>query len=221
MNQHALTKAIVLATATVVVTLLTGAACGQDYTLRSGDQLRLVLEEDPQWGQTNRDSTDVYTVRPDGKVSIPYVGEIQAQGMTVGAFTQEVEKDLSKYYVDPHVTANVTQLGTTRVYVFGEVHKPGVYELTKGHRVMDAIGAAGSFTWDTGKKQIFLIRQDGSNTMTPIHLNQMLQTGDLRENYELQEGDILYLTRNHRISFSRDIAPFFGTIYNVSRIGKN
>ena len=56
--------------------------------------------------------------------------------------------------------------------------------------------------------------------MIPVNLNKMITTGDLAENYELQEGDILYLTRNHRITFARDIAPLIASAYNISKIDK-
>lgn len=99
--------------------------------------------------------------------------------------------------------------------------KPGAYELTKGHSVIDAIGAAEGFTWDTAKKKIFLIHQDNTDKAIPINLNRLLKTGSMKENYELREGDILYLTKNSRISFSRDIAPFISAGYYVSEINKD
>ena len=211
-----------LLTATVLSALLTGTVAAEEaYKLRSGDQLSIVLTQDPSISTPSSSDTTQYQVRPDGKVSVPYIGAVNASGLTVEEFTNVLTRDFSKYYIDPDVSVNITKLGTTRVYVFGEVNQPGVYELTKGHTVMDAIGAAGSFNWDTGKKKIFLIRQDGNNTIIPINLNYMLKTGDLAENYVMNEGDILYLTRNHRISISRDIAPLFSAAYTISRINKD
>ena len=86
---------------------------------------------------------------------------------------------------------------------------------------MDAIGAAEGFTWDTAKKKIFLIHQDDTNKAIPIHLNDMLKTGNMKENYTLKEGDILYLTKNSKINFARDIAPLFSSAYMVSEIKDN
>lgn len=211
-------KIISLALALSAVASLAGAA---DYTLRPGDQLSIIVTQDTDLSASTSNNTKTYLVRPDGKVSFPLVGEIDANGMTVSEFTSTLEKGLSRYYVHPDVAVNIEKLGTVRVFVFGEVKKPGAYELTKGHSVIDAIGAAEGFTWDTAKKKIFLIHQDDTNKAIPLNLNHLLQTGDMKDNIELKEGDILYLTKNSRISFSRDIAPLFNAVYYASRIDKD
>lgn len=212
-------KAFVLA---ALMSVASFTAMAEDYTLRPGDQLSIIVTQDQDIStSTSNPTMTPYQVRPDGKVSIPLVGEIEANGMTVSQFTDTVRAGLGRYIVNPDVTVNIVKLGGVRVYVFGEVNKPGAYELTKGHRVMDAIGAAFGFNWDTGKKKIFLIHQDNPEKAIPINLNKMLQTGDMSENYEMREGDILYLTRNGRISFSRDIAPFLNGAYMISQIGND
>ena len=202
-----------------VMASMTTAAFAADYTLRAGDQLSIIITQEQDISTTTQNSNNTpYQIRPDGKVSVPLVGEIEAQGMTVGQFTDTLRQGLSRYIVQPDVAVNIVKLGGVRVYVFGEVNKPGAYELTKSHRVMDAIGAANGFNWDTAKKKIFLIHQDNPEKAIPINLNKMLQTGDMAENFEMREGDILYLTKNSRISFSRDIAPIFSTVYTMQRI---
>ena len=197
------------------------SAQAEDYTLRSGDQLSIIVAQDETISTSSTANFTPYVVRPDGKVAIPYVGEIYASGMTVAQFTDTVKAGLSKYIVDPDVAVNIVKWGSVRVDVFGEVHKPGAYELTKGHTVMYAIGAAEGYTWDTAKKKIFLIHQDDTNKAIPIHLNDMLKTGNMKENYTLREGDILYLTKNSKINFARDIAPLFSSAYMVSEIKDN
>ncbi len=205
----------------LALTAMTSLASAADYTLRPGDQLNIVVTQDTDISTSNTQTGNKYLVRPDGKVSFPLVGEIDANGMTISEFTATLEKGLSRYYVHPDVAVNIEKLGTVRVFVFGEVKKPGMFELPKGHSVIDAIGAAEGFTWDTAKKKIFLIHQDNTNKAIPLNLNHILQTGDMKDNVELQEGDILYLTKNSRISFSRDIAPLFSAAYYVSRIDKD
>lgn len=205
-----------------VMASMTAAAFAADYTLRAGDQLSIIITQEQDISTTTQNSNNTpYQIRPDGKVSVPLVGEIEAQGMTVGQFTDTLRQGLSRYIVQPDVAVNIVKLGGVRVYVFGEVNKPGAYELTKSHRVMDAIGAANGFNWDTAKKKIFLIHQDNPEKAIPINLNKMLQTGNMAENFEMREGDILYLTKNSRISFGRDIAPIFSSIYTVQRIKNN
>ena len=178
----------------------------KEYRLRQGDELNIQVVQQAELGTRNGNDI-VYTVRPDGYVSFPMVGAVKADGLTVDEFTAELQQGLSRYIINPDITVNVSKLGGVRVYVFGEINKPGAYTLTKSSTVIDAIGAAGSFNWDTAKKKIYL--------------NRILQTGDMSENYIMREGDILYLTKNSRINFTRDIAPILTGAYMVSRIGKD
>lgn len=212
-------KALVLA---AMLSALSVSAMAEDYTLRPGDQLSIMVTQDKDISTSMQNGTATpYQVRPDGKVSVPLAGEIDAAGMTVSQFTDTVRSGLSRYIVQPDVTVNIIKLGGVRVYVFGEVNKPGAYELTKGHRIIDAIGAANGFNWDTAKKKIFLIHQDNTGKAIPINLNRILQTGDMKENYEMREGDILYLTKNSRINFARDIAPLITGAYYVNKINND
>ncbi|MCI6299802.1 MAG: polysaccharide export protein [Megasphaera elsdenii] len=212
-------KKSILALAAVTA-LWTGTACAEEYYMRPGDELNIVVTQQQDLGNSSTNQSP-FVVRPDGNVSFPLVGEIHAEGMTVSQFTAVLQQGLSRYIVDPDVSVNISKLGRVRVYVFGEVRKPGAVELDKGHTVIDAIGAAQGFTRDTAKKKIFLIHQDQPKSLIPINLNNMLKTGDMSQNVTLREGDILYLTKNHRIDFARDIAPIFSSIYMITEAKDN
>lgn len=212
-------KKSILALAAVTA-LWTGTACAEEYYMRPGDELNIVVTQQQDLGNSSSNQSP-FVVRPDGNVSFPLVGEIHAEGMTVSQFTDVLQQGLSRYIVDPDVSVNISKLGRVRVYVFGEVRKPGAVELDKGHTVIDAIGAAQGFTRDTAKKKIFLIHQDQPKSLIPINLNNMLKTGDMSQNITLREGDILYLTKNHRIDFARDIAPIFSSLYLVTEAKDN
>ena len=200
--------------------LWTGTACAEEYYMRPGDELNIVVTQQQDLGNSSTNQSP-FVVRPDGNVSFPLVRAIHAEGMTVSQFTDVLQQGLSRYIVNPDVSVNISKLGRVRVYVFGEVRKPGAVELDKGHTVIDAIGAAQGFTRDTAKKKIFLIHQDQPKSLIPINLNNMLKTGDMSQNVTLREGDILYLTKNHRIDFARDIAPIFSSIYMITEAKDN
>lgn len=212
-------KKSILALAAVTA-LWIGTACAEEYYMRPGDELNIVVTQQQDLGNSSTNQSP-FVVRPDGNVSFPLVGEIHAEGMTVSQFTDVLQQGLARYIVDPDVSVNISKLGRVRVYVFGEVKKPGAVELEKGHTVIDAIGAAQGFTRDTAKKKIFLIHQDQPKSLIPINLNNMLKTGDMSQNITLREGDILYLTKNHRIDFARDIAPIFSSIYMITEAKDN
>jgi len=199
-----------------------------DYIMCPGDQLDIVVMGVPEMstGYTSSGTTTLvpttpqakYIVRPDGKVSFQLIGEVDTTGLTVSQFTKVLQERLAKYIVNPQISVNIVQLGTTRVYVFGEVNKPGLYELQKSHNLLDAVGIANGFTRDAAKKNVFLIRKNEQNKPIKINLNNLLTKADVSQNYVLGEGDVVYLTSNGRIDFGRDIAPFFSAAYAVHEI---
>ena len=210
----------------VVTLLLTGflmfrsLVFSSEYIMCPGDQLEIVVigNEDIN---TTAPATNKYFVRPDGKLSFPLIGEIDTTGLTVSQFTNMMQIKLGEYIVQPHVTVNITQLGTTRVYVLGEVKKPGLYELVKSHNVLDAIGIAEGYTKDAAKKKVFLIHKDHKGEPLKINLNDLLKKGDTSQNYALVEGDLLYLTSNGRIDFARDILPIISVAYMINDINED
>ena len=201
-------KKYVLATVLGLALTFCGAAAAEEYIMTPGDSLQIYVLDHPDLSSTRANADSSYVVRPDGKVEFPLIGTIDTTGKTVTQFTAELKARLSEYIVNPDITVNVAKLGTTRVFVLGEVNKPGMHELTKGHRVLDALGAAGSFTEKAAKKNIFLIREGKEETMQKIKLNDFLYKGDTKQNIVLQEGDCLYLTGNHKLNFLKDVAPF-------------
>ena len=181
---------------------LTAAAPSNDYIMTPGDQLQIYVLGHPDLSSTRANSDSAYTVRPDGKLNFPLVGEIDTNGLTVYEFTNLLTKELSEYIINPMITVNVAKLGTTRVFVLGEVKNQGMHELTKSHRVLDALGAAGGFTEKAAKKSIFLVRNRGTaeENVQKLNILNYMKKGDMSQNLVLQEGDCLYLTSNHKIT---------------------
>jgi len=195
-------------------------AFASEYIMCPGDQLDIMVigNEDIN---TAAQSGSKYIVRPDGKLSYPLIGEIDTTGLTISQFSKMLQDKLTEYLVQPQVTVNITQLGTTRVYVLGEVKKPGLYELVKSHNVLDAIGIAEGYTKDAAKKKVFLIHKNHKGEPIKINLNDLLKKGDTSQNNSLYEGDLLYLTSNGRIDFARDILPIISVAYMVNDIQDN
>lgn len=180
------------------------------YSLRSGDSLEIVVLENEYLSKT-------YKVRPDGRLAMPLIGTIDIEGMDISDLTDYITVELRKYIKDPQVIVSVATLGTTRVYVMGEAKAPGAVELEKSRTVMDAIVKAG-ITPKTAKKNVFLFR-GGSTEPIKINFMNMYTKGDLSQNYELQEGDILYLKNNGSINFLQEIMPWITAgwfIYDVT-----
>ena len=192
-----------------------------DYIMCPGDVLQVVVygHEDLSTMAGNTQNSP-YVVRPDGRVSFPLIGDVETTGKTVTQFREEITSRFSKYIIEPQITVNVVKLGTTRVYVLGEIKRPGLYELEKSHRVIDALAKAEGFTEKSSKKNIFLVRA-GSTEVEKLNVNNFLTKADQKQNLVLNEGDCLYLTSNHKVSFSRDIMPFVYGAYYIDRIDKD
>ena len=186
-----------------------------DYILGPGDVLAVSV-----YGYEELETKELI-VRPDGKLAFPLVGEIQAAGLTAGGFTNTLTTALSQYVVNPLVTVNVGKYHTTRVYVFGEVTKPGLYEIEKQHNLLDAVGMAGGYTQNAAKKNIFVVHKDNPQKPEKINLLKLLEKGDMSQNVTLADGDVVYLTKNHKISFARDILPYVSALYQVNEMNDN
>lgn len=191
------------------------------YLLRPGDVLAITVLGYDEFVPPNIGSgaPPGYLVRPDGKFSFPLIGEVSVQGLTAGELTEVLRTRLAEYLIQPKVTVNLARLGGTRVYVLGEVMRPGSYEIDKAHNLLDAVTAAGGPTKDGAKRNVYVVRRNKPNEYQKINLLAILQKGDHSQNVPLNEGDAVYLTSNNKIKFATDIMPFIMGGYYIDRIG--
>ncbi|MHC1759654.1 MAG: polysaccharide biosynthesis/export family protein [Negativicutes bacterium] len=210
--------------------LLTGLASGvlaattpklDDYKLRPGDVLAItVLGYDEFVLPANTGGTPGFLVRPDGYFSFPLIGEVSVQDQTVGTLTETLRVRLSEYLLEPKVSVNLARLGGTRVYVLGEVVKPGSYEIEKAHNLLDAITAAGGPTKDGAKRNVYVVRQSEPGKYQKVNLLAILRKGDQSQNVALNEGDSVFLTSNGRLNFASDVLPFITATYYIDYLNR-
>ncbi|AJQ26008.1 polysaccharide biosynthesis/export family protein [Pelosinus fermentans] len=206
-------RAIMMLTLAVFIFNIAGnLVWAEEYRLDSGDVLTIGV-----WGYEELQMKEV-AIRPDGKMSFPIVGEVQAAGLSTGQLTDLLTKGLSDFVKEPKVSINIAKLHTTRVYVLGEVAKPGMYELEKQHNLLDALGAAGSYTSDAAKKKVHIIRKDQTSTPIKVNIMNIWEKGDMTQNYALGDGDVVYLSSNGKIHFASDILPWISATYQVTRM---
>lgn len=196
-----------------------GAAAPEAYKLRPGDILSItVIGYDDFTPPTNASGPPGFLVRPDGLFSFPLIGEVSVQDQTVGSLTEALRVRLSEYLLEPRVTVNLARLGATRVYVLGEVVKPGSYEIEKAHNLLDAITAAGGPTKDGAKRNVYIVRRSKPDEFQKVNLLAILKKGDQSQNIALNEGDSVFLTSNGRVNFASDVLPFITATYYVDYI---
>jgi len=135
-------------------------------------------------------SVDAAAVRPDGKITVPLVNDIQAAGITPDQLRQQIEAAASKYVADPSVTVVVKTINSRKVFITGQVAKPGQYPLTAPTTVMQLIALAGGLHEFANSKKILIMRTQGKQQIaTPFNYQDVLNRKNLQQNIDLQPGD--------------------------------
>ena len=127
-----------------------------------------------------------FTVRPDGKVSVPLVGEIQAAGLTPEQLSESIAASLERVMVHPEVTVGVEKVNSKKYYIQGEVNKPGSYPLVIPTTILEALVNAGGFREFANTKKIVILR--GSERLK-FNYHQVTHGKNMAQNILLKPGD--------------------------------
>jgi len=157
----------------------------KDYVIGADDVLDVSV-----WKE--QDLTRSLQVRPDGKISMPLIGDVQAAGMTAGQLAKSIGDRLKKYLTAPQVTVILTQINSQKVYVIGEVTRPGAYPVLPGMTILQAISSAGGLTQFANSKKIFLMRnEDHTQSKYPFSYKEVLDGRKAEENLAVKAGDTI------------------------------
>jgi polysaccharide biosynthesis/export protein len=155
-----------------------------DYIIGADDTLHISVWKEP-------DMSVALPVRPDGKISMPLLDDVQAAGMTPMQLGISIRDKLKKYIADPRVTVVVTAMNSQRIYVLGEVLHSGPMGLLPGMTILQALSTAG-FTQFANLKAIYLLRtQDGKQTKIPFNYKEAIKGRGDQQNLTLKPGDTL------------------------------
>jgi polysaccharide biosynthesis/export protein len=135
-----------------------------------------------------QDFTAAYIVRPDGKITLPLVGDVQAAGLTPERLAEQIKQALSDYINKPDVSVAVQQVNSKRYYITGQVIRPGEFSLVVPTRIFDALSNAGGFRDFANKKKIVIIR--GAERLK-FNYNDILKAKNLEQNVFLEPGDTI------------------------------
>ncbi|AZR42794.1 MULTISPECIES: XrtA/PEP-CTERM system exopolysaccharide export protein [Marinobacter] len=160
-----------------------------EYILGATDVVRVSV-----W--RNEDLSISVPIRPDGKISVPLVGDVQASGRTPDALANDIETKLSAYIREPQVSIVVTSMGSheysDRVRVTGAVQQPTSVPHRAGMTVLDMVLTSGGVTPFASPNNSVLYRAvEGEVVAIPVKLDEILSRGDISTNYKLRPGDIL------------------------------
>lgn len=158
----------------------------QDYTIGAGDILQLMV-----W--KNDELTKTLPVRPDGRITLPLIGEIMVEGMSVNELSQQLRTRYSKYVTDPIVYVTVQQVNSMNVFIIGRVNAPGVRPITSKTNVLQALAMASGLTpfAEGDEIKIFRTEKDGSTSILEFDYEDVSRGRNLYQNIYLQRGDVI------------------------------
>jgi polysaccharide export outer membrane protein len=159
-------------------------AVGSDYRIGADDVLTINVWHEPEVSRN-------VTVRPDGRISLPLVGDVQAAGLTPVQLQNVLTKDFSKYLTNPAVSVIVTAILSQRINVLGQVFRPGTYALVPPMTVLDAIAAAGGLQQFAKANKIYVLRTgpNGQTQRIKVQYKNILKGKHGADNLVLQTRD--------------------------------
>ncbi len=131
-------------------------------------------------------------VRPDGRISLPLLNDVQAAGLTPIQLAGVITDGLKKYITNPQVTVSVTEINSRRVYVTGEVTRPGAFPLLPNMTVLQALSSSGGFSQFAKLKGIYVLRNEGGKQVKhPFNYKDVVSGKKPELNIQLQPGDVI------------------------------
>jgi polysaccharide export outer membrane protein len=161
------------------------ATTDPNYVIGAQDVLDINVWKEP-------DVSRIVPVRPDGKISLPLLNDVQAAGLTPAQLAAQVTESLKKYVTSPQVTVIVTTINSQRVYILGEVTRPGAFPLLPGMSVLQALSSAGGFTQFAKVKSIFVRRiENGKEAKYPFNYREVINGKRPEQDILLKAGDTI------------------------------
>lgn len=155
------------------------------YLIGAQDVLDISVWKEPEISRT-------VPVRPDGKISLPLLNDVQASGLTPMQLASMIATKLRKYITDPQVTVIVTETSSQRVYILGEVVRAGAYPLLPNMTVLQALSSAGGFTQFANAKKIYVLRNESGRQMKiPFDYKEVISGHRPEQNVGLKSGDTI------------------------------
>lgn len=153
------------------------------YIIGTDDVLSIVYWKD-------KDMSAEAKVRPDGRIALPLINEVQAAGLTPQQLHQKLTEESKKYMEDANITVVVREINSRRTFITGEVNKPGLYPLTAPTTVMQLISLAGGLKEYANAKNITIMRTEGGKQVAlKFNYKDVAAGKNLAQNIELRPGD--------------------------------
>jgi polysaccharide biosynthesis/export protein len=157
---------------------------GPEYGIGPEDVLHIAV-----WKEADLSAT--LPVRPDGKISLPLLNDVQASGLTPEQLKDSVTEKLKKYIADPRVTVVVAAINSKRIYLTGEVLHSGPMPMSPNMTVLQALSSAGLNQFANTKRIYVLRTENGKQQKLPVNYRKLVKGEQIEQNYLLQPGDTI------------------------------
>lgn len=170
------------------------------YIVAANDTLGVNVWENP-------DLTGAYTIRPDGMVSFPLIGEFKADGMTIAELDSHITDKLKEYIRYPEVSVSLNGIGGRRVIILGEVKSPGTVQLADAHTLLEAIALAGGATKNAVLRSVLVIKGGLENPQPQrVNLARFFKKPNSKDNIVLEARDIVYVPETFLSDLSHSVS---------------
>ncbi len=161
------------------------APAPEEYVIGPDDVLHVSVWKEPELsGQV--------AVRPDGKISLALLNDIQAAGTTPLKLAADIADKLKQYVTDPRVTVTVVAMNSRRIFIMGQVTRAGAFPMLPNMTLMQALSSAGGFTPYANIKKMYLLRNEGGTaTKMPINYKALISGKAPEQNIPLKPGDTI------------------------------
>jgi len=163
---------------------VSASPAGPEYVIGPEDALHIAV-----WREA--DLTASLPVRPDGKISLPLLDDVQAAGLTPKQLADSITEKLKKFLADPRVTVVVTQINSKRIYLVGEVLHVGATPMLPNMTVLQALSSAGLNQFANTKRIYVLRTENGKQQKLPVNYRKLVKGEQIEQNYLLQPGDTI------------------------------
>src|SRR5208282_529520 len=164
--------------------VISASLAGPEYVIGPEDVLHIAV-----WKEADLSAT--LPVRPDGKISLPLLNDVQASGLTPEQLKDSVTEKLKKYIADPRVTVVVAAINSKRIYLTGEVLHTGAVSMLPNMTVMQALSSAGLNQFANTKRIYVLRTENGKQQKLPVNYRKLVKGEEIEQNYALRPGDTI------------------------------
>ena len=179
-----------------------------NYRIHQGDKLSVKFFYQPELNETS------VVVRPDGFISLQMIDDLRAEGLTVSELKKQLEKAYEEILLRPVISVTILEFVAPRIYIGGQVNKPGRYDLREGQTLVQVIFLAGGFTRDANKKMVMHARPDGRGDwqIQSANMGKILNQKGIEKDLTLEDGDYIFIPESKISQITKAVEGFRGLL---------